>query len=119
MEYKESILSKHLPTLFKHKNFRVCDINILPPSLECYDFLICIILTFDLIQKRFRCFISTVKPHHDEKEKLIKCIEEGGELPHRLSAVIFKDYFMKEEMIVMLDKDLKLFLKLLEILEEK
>lgn len=114
MQYEESNLSRALPTVFVHEQFKICDMKtfISVP-------MICCSLVFDLLEKRFKCFISCVDYEEDYEKRAIRTIDRGSELPHRLSVVIFKDYFMKEEMIKLLDKDLKLYLNLLQILDEK
>lgn len=113
MEFEESNLAKALPTVFKYGPFKILDMKTFV-SVP----MICCSLIFDLQEKRFRCFISCVEYESDYEQRAITTLEKGSELPHRLSVCIFKDYFMKEEMIKLLDKDLKLYLGLLKILDE-
>ncbi len=119
MKYEESALSKALPTEFIYNQFKVCETI----TFVSFPMIFCT-LTFDLSEKRFRCFISAVRMEgdyleEDYEERAIYTITNGCELPHRLIPCIFKTYFMQEEMMKLLDKDLKLFVNILKILDEK
>lgn len=113
-EFEESNLSRALPTVFVHGQYKICDMKTFL-SVP----MICCSLVFDLVDRKFRCFISCVEFDSDYEQRAIRTIERGSELPHRLAITIFKDYFMREEMMNLINKDLKLFLNILEILDEK
>jgi hypothetical protein len=114
MKYEESNLSKALPTVFMHNQYKVCDMKTFV-SVP----MICCSLVFDLADKRFRCFLSCVDFESDYEQRAIRTIENGSELPHRLAVTIFRDYFMKEELMKLLDKDFKIILGLLKLMDEK
>ena len=112
-KYEESNLAKALPTLYNIEHYKVLDIKLLDiqPIIGC-------VLTFDLIEKRMKCFISCVDSGLTQNEAVEKIVTHGATLPSRLCFVLFKEYFIQEEMIKLLDRDAKLFLKMTELLED-
>lgn len=114
MEYEESNLSRSFPTRFVHDSFKILE-------WKWFNSRSCVgaVLVWDLAEKRLKCFLGSPQYNAEEEDQVKQIADLGCTLPSDMTIVIFKRYFQREEVIVNLDKDFKLFMAFTDLLDGK
>lgn len=114
MDYEETNLSRTFPTRFVLGCFKILE-------WKWFNSRTCVgaVLVWDLAEKRFKGFIGSPQYDASEKDQVTQIADHGCTLPTDMVILIFKNYFQREEVIVNLDKEFKLFMAFTDLLDGK
>ncbi len=118
-EYMESNLSRSLPSRMILGPFKILEWKWFNGRYP-----VGMVLVFDLIEKRMKGFVGTPTSLHEydissEENEVKEIADYGCRLSTEETIVVFKNYFLRDEVYKNLEKDFKLFLSITEILDEK
>lgn len=111
MEYEESNLFKRFPERFRHDCFKVLEWKWFNSRSA-----VGLVLVIDLQQKRISAYIGSPKNELSEEDSVKEILDWGASLPNDMIFAAFRNYFCRDEIFELLDKDLRAFLKVHEIL---
>lgn len=116
MEYEESLMCKTLPGMFLHRHYKILDCSWFHGNT-----IIVAVLVYNMKNNNIESIIGG--PYCfgtlDEDEFIQNVVDYRSLLPSAITRCIFRKYFSKPEVMKHLDKEFRVYIGILNLLDEK